>query len=610
MQHLQQRSIHRRGVLRRQNGFSPTVNWDQPTDTAVVNTNPASPASSNTPASTPTPAGGQASGQNSQSQSSANSPTSPTASNPANPTTSATPAAPATTAPTTTAAAANTNTSTTGPATTPTQSSATSTPSTPTTTSAANNQANANTSPTSAGKNTILSPSALTGATVTQTFTSIGAGAASVSPSSTGAASTSSSVNTGAVVGGIIAGIVGLAGIIFAVTFFIRRSRHNDDDGDFSDDALRRQSAVLPDDTFSPTRGMPDRSYGATPRPPSMFEQRMGNVPASFGAPPPQATGYYGYQAPQSFNPGEFMPNNGPYTQDPMTPNSTNPFFAPMGQTPLGSPVSVGPYGSAYDEQGQLLNRQPSAGANAYLSRQPSSGAAAVLSRQPSAGAGVMLSRQPSMGNALETPSDAHYVDLNRSSVSPFQAQQYEEISRRLNTNAPVPLPPAVGNGATEYAEKEGMSPKLNNTVPLDVGQSVNPGQLLSVAPKEQALPESPFADPGIHETEEALPQPPSPTFSAKARIASNPPILPEIQLQQRAFSPVTMEFPGGVSAARPVPSPLSTSVALPSAPADVHIANAHIASAPQGVSNNAAAQKEFKRPETMYDDDDAYGGI
>lgn len=64
-----------------------------------------------------------------------------------------------------------------------------------------------------------------------------------------------------------------------------------------------------------------------------------------------------------------------------------------------------------------------------HLTRQPSS--AAYLSGQPSAA-------------AYPIPNDpqAHYVNLDRSSVTPFQAAQYADISRQLGSDLHSTMPP------------------------------------------------------------------------------------------------------------------------------------------------------------------------
>lgn len=121
----------------------------------------------------------------------------------------------------------------------------------------------------------------------------------------------------------------------------------------------------------------------------------------------------------------------------------------------------------------------------------------------------------------------------------------------------------------------------------------------------------------------DGFPQPPSPAFSSSTRITSTPPVLPEIHIQQRAFSPVSMEFPLVPNPSRPAPapSPLASSYTLPAPPADAHITDkpAQQPKISQMVVDSAAAQlrpqkdEPTKRPDTvytMYDDEDAYGGI
>jgi len=78
-----------------------------------------------------------------------------------------------------------------------------------------------------------------------------------------------------------------------------------------------------------------------------------------------------------------------------------------------GSPSPMQPYGYAPREDPSQLARQPSN--------------AAFLTRQPSA-----------VGYEIPNDPYAHYVDLNRSSVTPFQAAQYADISRQLGGDSVV----------------------------------------------------------------------------------------------------------------------------------------------------------------------------
>lgn len=409
---------------------------------------------------------------------------------------------------------------------------------------------------------------------------------------------------------------------------------------------------VLPDSP--PTRnggGRPDSTMEVT-----------GGGPVSFGG----AQNFYdqsynGYGGNQDmFSPGRVMP---PSAWSPATPYTSQPFFQPMGESPIASPTAPTHYDSAYNDQGQLI-RQPSMGAAAYLNRQPSNGAMlnrqpsygpeaayvqhsygaeaglgrqpsygaeAALGRQPSNGAQVMYNQQPGYGPGspyessapspvvtrqsptsamnLDTPTDAHYVDLNRSSVSPFQAAQYAEISSRLKTEVPVPLPTPIRVAAADeiIAQEEPVSPTVRDPRPLNV-----------TSPVTERV--SPFADPNAYDRgtfgDQDFPRPPSPTYSSKsARIDSSPPKLPEITIQQRAFSPTSMDFPMTPSA-RPSPSPLASSFDIPSPPVEAHFGDVQ-SNMPQGNVTSSPAPRPAKpggtRPDTvytLYDDDDAYAGI
>ncbi|KAI0351322.1 hypothetical protein OH77DRAFT_1439307 [Trametes cingulata] len=455
---------------------------------------------------------------------------------------------------------------------------------------------------------------------VTQTLTSTRSfSTASVSSAAAAASSpatTSSGVSNGVVIGGIVAAIIGVAGILFAVIYFIRRSRKSDegDDGnDFNAQAFRRQSVALRDDDApAMSRAMTLNRGGAnTPRPPTMIERKMASTPVAYPVPPvPHPYGYAGAYGQASFSPGQIM-TPGPYT--PTTVNSAHPFFSPYGQSPIGSPVSVAPYDSAYGADGQPISRQPSNGSSTVLSRQPSSAA------QPPAPAAP----------------EAEYVDLSRSSVTPFQAAQYAEISRRLNTTPPMPLPASeVAEVAEELIEQDEPAPvpPQKSVEPLELQPSISfdePRHLaVQPTPKENSFPESPFADPTLSFHEEqvqhvpqgrdslfAEPQPPSPTFSSKSRVTSTPPTLPEIQIQQRPFSPVSLDFPLVPSTPHPAPSPLGSTFSIPSPPPSAHFPeNAAPAPATPTLREHVAAgAPAAKRPDTvytLYDEDDAYAGI
>ena len=247
------------------------------------------------------------------------------------------------------------------------------------------------------------------------------------------------------------------------------------------------------DEPRSPSRG------GFAPRPPTMTQRHIDNAPPvlSMGA-------QYGFPYQQ----GDYniQYNNSGHNSAGLQPGqiftTPNPFYNPYGESPMASPVTPAPYNQASNSHGDLAY-QPHP---AYISRQPSSS-------PPSSPAGYN-------GN------DAHYVNLDRSSVTPFQASQYEEISRQLEVPAP------------SFASRP----------VADEGSYHN----------------SPFVDPIT---------PPSP-----ARVAPEPPSLPSAG----PMSPVEFN-----SAIKPV-TPSAQTADIPAALVP-------------------------KRPDTvytLYDNDDAYGGI
>ncbi|KIK99124.1 hypothetical protein PAXRUDRAFT_132726 [Paxillus rubicundulus Ve08.2h10] len=211
-----------------------------------------------------------------------------------------------------------------------------------------------------------------------------GAATPTLSPSAT--PTSTSSVSTSAIVGGIAGTLLGIAVLGFFIMWCMRRQRNRDAD-DFDADAFKRQSAILVDDA-----AMPPRSYN--PRPPTMIERH--NASPALAAQTAQNlygnySAYGQQQAPYATNQHGSSPPPQAYGQQPV-----------MGY-------------SAYDDPRQL-SRQPSNGA--YLTRQPT----------------IAPAYGPSF---VPVDPNAHYVDLSRSSVTPYQATQYADISRHLGTSDP-----------------------------------------------------------------------------------------------------------------------------------------------------------------------------
>ncbi|TFK44492.1 hypothetical protein BDQ12DRAFT_21025 [Crucibulum laeve] len=440
---------------------------------------------------------------------------------------------------------------------------------------------------------------------------------------------------------------------------------------------------------------------GFNPRPPSMVERRFASPAPTFGtqygAPgPAYGDSYSNYdnnsyaQGPYpSFGPGQVMHSTSP----PPTANSANPLFpapAHYGQSPfspIASPTSsVGPYEPMYNERGEpipspYLTRQPSG------ARQPSPGyeSPVDISRQMSTGAVYpAIARQPSLNNPHvdrntppanapvpltheNVPSD--YVDLSRSSVSPFQAAQYAEISRKLNTEVPNGLDtPSVNQIMENHTISSGSSNSDRNLPHLPDREHESPfaDPSLSVSSKNTLSPRPVSSESIGHELEFPTPPSPGPAMSSRYRVDSTPPTLPEIHLESRVSvssyggydtpsgnngpgpSPLGSGFPSGVSSAATVgvgrnlvpespyinrfpitPSPLASSFGMPtppvgrsfeaSPPPSVHQPHTSGANGDTPVSTgnvttrNTNPESSGKRPDTvysMYDAEDAYGGI
>ncbi|KAI0034455.1 hypothetical protein K488DRAFT_69124 [Vararia minispora EC-137] len=291
---------------------------------------------------------------------------------------------------------------------------------------------------------------------------SLGAAAASASVSAT--AAPTSGTSTGVIIGGVAAGVVAAIGILFGIFYFMRRRGRDEDDvlGNWDPDAARRQSQMMQDPEPTPP-SVNMYSGGSSLRPPTMIERHVNNAspmlarqhsmgqPYNQPMPPafdhngfPIDNGYpvaTGYGTPVNYGPGpdEYMHNVHP---------SGNPFMAPYEQTPMGSPISsTVPH---YDSHVQ----EPSVPQSA-------------VTRQPS-----QLSSQQSLPGQHEEDS---YADLSRSSVTPFQAQQYAEINHKLNAPAlgavaeehPAPPPAVITPGQVSPTHASPSQPITRSSPPV-----------------------------------------------------------------------------------------------------------------------------------------------
>ncbi|KAJ7643363.1 hypothetical protein DFH06DRAFT_1333614 [Mycena polygramma] len=372
---------------------------------------------------------------------------------------------------------------------------------------------------------------------------SVTASTPSASSSSTAVASTSNAL-VAPVLGGVAGGIIGLAGLIFLLTFCLRRRRNNEDAVNFDPGAFRR-SAVMLDDP--PTHNdTVTRGYN----PPPMMEQRR-----QMTYPGPE---HYDVNINDSHSP---------------TSGSQLVFQAPF------SPIAGGPASpvSAYDHTGQswgtpapVLTRNIS-GSSAHEQQQPQ------YAQYPGAQYPSLPAGRTSHGNLAP-----QYVDMERTSVTPFQAEQYVEISKALNTEVPKGLDtPAVDEFVAEKMAKADLPPLPVKEDPF--ASQEDDEEEGSMEGEEVTLPMV---------QEMSFPAPPSPvhTSASRYRVDSTPPMLPEIFLPRGSVSlsdagsstPTTPSFPGGqtlfmkapgqdspVGGRFPVtPSPLASSFTVATPPA------------------------------------------
>lgn len=405
-----------------------------------------------------------------------------------------------------------------------------------------------------------------------------------------------------------------------------------------------------------------------------MAERRLASPVPSFGtqygapAPPAHAENYGGYAQNysaygnnfngygttvrpgqfQSFAPGQVMPNGSSGMA-----NSTNPTVPPAvydqsGFSPI-SPISpnIAPYNQMYGAQeqavmGAVLSRKPSYGTSV---RKPApTVTAADLSRQASVAAisaYPAVLHQPDMRGPAQPLSPTieeennqsnDYVDLNRSSVSPFQAAQYVAISQELNTQVPKGLDtPAVKDFMERTRDQDDVPPPLPPK--FDKSPFADPAEQSAVSHRPTST------DSGSQDLH--FPAPPSPpaSFSSRYRVDSSPPTLPEIHLESRASTNSYSDFqfpsariPAGssplassslsdisespfVSRFPTTPSPMASSFGLPTPPVtrkfDTSSPNTPLANnISTHINPDVQLTVQNKRPPTLYDADDAYGGF
>lgn len=212
--------------------------------------------------------------------------------------------------------------------------------------------------------------------------------------------------------------------------------------------------------------------------------------------------------------------------------------------------------------------------------------------------------------------ADPHYTDLSRSSVTPFQAAQYAEITEKLG--APM------SSVLSAVPEERQAAVSDNLAVPSHDDPSTQGENTRTESPfADAAAVQQPIDNPSDESMDDELPLP-SPSAFQQTRIASLPPTLPEIYVPEH-FSPVaSLEFPVPLSV-RNSPSPLSAEFSDLRGPPPT--TESYYKSSPLATSTPVQAQAQAtvipREPKTdgaptnrrdtvytVYDEEDAYGGI
>lgn len=327
------------------------------------------------------------------------------------------------------------------------------------------------------------------------------------------------------------------------------------------------RSAASPAPTFGTQYGRPGHAHENTHARPQYAQYANSPISANYGV----------NQSYPSFTPGHIV--------------SPHPIYTPQSSMEQYSAAPAAPY--------PVLTRQTSA------SSAGSGGPFATPS--PSVHGQANMSMGANMRRESLPAGD--YVDLSRSSVSPFQAAQYVEISRRLNAEVPSglataalerelpPLPPPksplehnTGPGALPFADPMSAPSTPGAQYAIDRREMNNyaPAPLLTAAASSRRTSTDSF---GTSEAGHALefPSPPMPAALVPAaatryRIDSTPPMLPELNVSRGSVGSLSPAFgsmhvggrdsgmltPGvglDMSSFPMTPSPLASSFGLPRSP-------------------------------------------
>ncbi|KAF7356997.1 hypothetical protein MVEN_01036300 [Mycena venus] len=388
---------------------------------------------------------------------------------------------------------------------------------------------------------------------------------AAAANSSNPAAPATSNALVAPVIGGVAGGIVGLALLIFLVTWFMRRRRPDQDAINFDPGSFRRSAMMI---TEPPThQDTVDRGYNPA-TPPAMVERRPIYTQASFD-------NHVGISSPNS---GSQLVFQAPFSPITNGPNVTSPVSA-YDHHSWGAPAPA-----------------PCPGPDAQHLR---------LGQPQYAAYPVLPSRQNSMRNGQLAPphNETEYVDLERTSVTPFQAEQYVEISKQLNTEVPKGLDtPTVSQIVAQKMDLPPLPPpeKENPFADShDEGQEEGNSTLAMV--QDMSFPRAALARAHL-----LLALRPVTSAYLSDGASSTPGSQTVFMKGPFAESPMGSRFPV-------TPSPLASSFTVPTPPPAK--ANFDAPAEPEPAANTQSqARPEPKKRQTVYstvyDPEDAYGGF
>ncbi|KAG8734212.1 hypothetical protein FRC10_011816 [Ceratobasidium sp. 414] len=379
--------------------------------------------------------------------------------------------------------------------------------------------------------------------------------------------------HVGTIVGAIAGGLVGVVCLIAFISWLVRqhnkRNRGNSDD--FDRQSYLRNSMMIPDE--APGAGRPvigtqaalalARANTVGPRPPTMIERKPAYLMT--GQPSPS----YAPGQVVSFDPGQIV----------SAPSSSGGHGYP-------SPMAFAGYTPPAEHHQSELSRRPS-GAQ-LLTRQPTNGGMYDQGYQQNSPAGYSPDHYHGGYTYPMHPPAADRGMIQ--SVTPFQAQQYAEITRQLEGH------------------------------PTDMGsQSFHP--ISPIEPVGYAISEEPEESRhgSAQSHEKGLPNP----FDEKtARIDSTPPMLPPLGVDDGRLSrtgtpidpnPQHAHWSYDVKAGQPgtrlsvagMPTPGAN---LPAMPPAAHTREDRAVIVGNGEA--MPARGNGKRPVSLVDEDDVYGGM